>query len=64
MTNLNLVIEAAKLLIAQNEKYTANPTKSESRRIRASIADIQRVAVAAKRELLAADAATPKVVKA
>jgi hypothetical protein len=63
MTNLTLVIEAAKLLITQHEKYTTNPTKAESKRIRASIAGIQRVAVTAKRELLAADEATPKATK-
>jgi hypothetical protein len=64
MTNLTLVLDAAKQLIAQHEKYTAAPTKAESKRIRASIAGIQRAAVAAKRELLDADAATPKAVKA
>jgi hypothetical protein len=55
MENLSTVVEAAKLLLAQHEAYTAKPTKAESKRMRASISNMKKAAVGAKRELLEAD---------
>jgi hypothetical protein len=58
MENLNTLLEAAATLKAQMEKYSAKPTKAESFRMRKTIAVIQNVTIAAKRDLLAADAAS------
>lgn len=55
MTNYNQVIEAATQLVDQAANYAAKPTKAESKRMRASINTIQKAAVAAKKELVAAD---------
>lgn len=55
MQTFNTLIEAATELLAQNEKYQAKPTKAESKRMRATINAIQKAAVDAKRDLIAAD---------
>lgn len=57
MENLNTLLEAAETLKVQLQKYTDNPTKAESLRMRKTIAVIQNSTIAAKRDLLAADAA-------
>jgi hypothetical protein len=57
MNNFNLLLEAVKQLIAQNDKYTAKPTKAESKRMRNTVLNIQKLAVEAKRDLLKADEA-------
>jgi hypothetical protein len=55
MENFSALVEAAKQLIAQSDKYTAKPTKAESKRMRDTVLNIQKLAVAAKRDLLVAD---------
>jgi len=55
MTELNKVIEQAKELLNQVEKYEYKAQKSTSKRIRDCINAIQKSAVAAKRELINAD---------
>jgi hypothetical protein len=55
MVTFKLLTEAAKELLAQQAKYEAKPTKAESKRMRASIASIQKLAVQAKRDLVEAD---------
>jgi hypothetical protein len=60
MNNFNSLLEAAKQLITQNDKYTTKPTKAESKRMRDTIFAIQKIAVAAKRDLLKADEALGK----
>jgi hypothetical protein len=57
MTNYNTITELATTLLAQAAKYADKPTKAESKRLRATINDIQKVTVAAKRDLVAADSA-------
>jgi hypothetical protein len=57
MDNFNVLLAAAKQLIAQNDAYVAKPTKAESKRMRATISDIQKAAVEAKRDLIKADEA-------
>ena len=55
MTVYNEVISQAKVLLEQAEKYATKPTKAESKRLRATIGSIQKKAVQAKKDLIAAD---------
>jgi hypothetical protein len=48
-------INEAKALIAESEAYEAKPTKASSKRLRAHINNIQKSAVAAKKELIEKD---------
>jgi hypothetical protein len=55
MQSYNQLVELAKLLVTQDEAYQGRPTKAESKRIRATINEIQKLAVEAKRDLINAD---------
>ena len=55
MKELNKVIEQAQALIEEKNKYDHKVQKSTSKRMRDAINAIKKSAVAAKRELIAAD---------
>lgn len=55
MQNYNEAVELAKTLVEQSEAYTNRPTKAESKRMRATISALKKVATEAKRDLMQAD---------
>lgn len=55
MQNYNEAVQLAKTLVAQSESYTNRPTKAESKRMRATISALKKVATEAKRDLMQAD---------
>jgi len=55
MTKYNTVIETARALILESEKYAVRPTKASSARIRKMIQSIKNDGTEAKRDLTAAD---------
>lgn len=57
MENINQIVQLAKQLVDQMDNYNEKPTKAESKRIRATINDMQKVAVEAKRDMIKADGA-------
>jgi translation elongation factor EF-Tu-like GTPase len=57
MENINAIVQLAKQLVDQMDSYNEKPTKAESKRIRATINDMQKVAVEAKRDMIKADGA-------
>jgi hypothetical protein len=55
MTNYNKVIESAKDLLLEAEKYAVRPTKASSARMRKMIQSIKNAGTEAKKDLMAAD---------
>lgn len=55
MQNYNEAVELAQTLVAQAEAYTNRPTKAESKRMRATLSALKKVATEAKRDLMQAD---------
>jgi hypothetical protein len=55
MTSYTQLVTLAQTLTEQAAAYATKPTKAESKRMRLTIAAIQRLAVDAKRNLIAAD---------
>lgn len=58
MTNFNSLMQAVTNLSQLNLLYQVKPTKADSKRMRLAINSIQKLAVEAKRDLIAADNAT------
>ena len=57
MQNIQNLTTLAQTLVDQFAKYSEKPTKAESKRIRATVNEMQKLAVAAKRDMIAADEA-------
>ena len=57
MKNLNEAVVAAKALIAEHEAYENKPTKACSKRMRAALNTVKKLATPAKQELITADKA-------
>ncbi len=55
MNKYNEAVAAAQELVNQAEAYVNRPTKAESKRMRASLTLIKKLATEAKRDLMEAD---------
>lgn len=55
MQNVTNLVELSKVLISDMEAYTSKPTKVASKKIRATITDMQKLMVASKKDMMEAD---------